>query len=315
MNNSSNSTGVNNTELPLDVKSTFLDKKNTNILRGIAILLVILAHVGTSFGNRYFTPLGGIGVAMFLFLSGYGLSESYNKNGLEGFFKKRFLRVLLPYFILIILYHIVSRCSFTLHDNENELLYIPRNWYIDYICVWYVVFFVTMYFLRKQAIIVMSIVSVAMFFIFNSNTQAQQSFTFLLGCFFSQKKEIFLSNKKLIIILSVISLVVGITALALKQMPFVRAHEGDIFMKICQLLIHLPIGFAIIMILNTLQLKLLSLLSIVGIVSYELYLSHIPFYHLIKGSVDNLSIFLLQTVILTCIIYFINKKIVLVLKR
>ena len=163
---------------------TFLDKKVTNILRGIAILLVILAHVGTSFGNRYFTPLGGIGVAIFLFLSGYGLSESYKKNGLDGFFKKRFLRVLLPYFLLIIIYHIVSRCSFTLHGDN--ILCIPRNWYIDYICVWYVVFFLCMFFAKEKAIWAMSIISVAMFFIYDKDLQAQQSFSFLTGCFVSK---------------------------------------------------------------------------------------------------------------------------------
>ena len=37
--------------------------------------------------SRIFTPLGGIGVAMFLILSGYGLNESFKKNGLDGFWK------------------------------------------------------------------------------------------------------------------------------------------------------------------------------------------------------------------------------------
>ena len=56
-------------------------KEYTTTMRGIAILFVVLHHVGNSSGSVIFTPLGGIGVAMFLILSGYGLNES-KKAGL-----------------------------------------------------------------------------------------------------------------------------------------------------------------------------------------------------------------------------------------
>lgn len=49
--------------------------------------------VGTFFcgGITYFTPLGGIGVAIFLLLSGYGLNESCAKSGLTNWCKKQLL--------------------------------------------------------------------------------------------------------------------------------------------------------------------------------------------------------------------------------
>ena len=66
----------------------------TTTLRGIAILIIMIGHVGVSgFGCRLFNPFGGIGVAMFLFLSGYGLSESFKKNGLNHFWKKKMMRI------------------------------------------------------------------------------------------------------------------------------------------------------------------------------------------------------------------------------
>lgn len=58
----------------------FMAVKHTNICRAVAAIIIILQHVAGSFGLRYFTPLGGIGVAMFLILSGYGLNESYKKK-------------------------------------------------------------------------------------------------------------------------------------------------------------------------------------------------------------------------------------------
>lgn len=69
--------------------------KYTTTLKGIAIVIIILSHTMGCF-TRVFTPLGGIGVAMFLILSGYGLNESFKRNGIGSFWKKRFLRVWIP---------------------------------------------------------------------------------------------------------------------------------------------------------------------------------------------------------------------------
>lgn len=49
-------------------------------LRGVAIMLVVVCHCMGQF-TRIFTPFGGIGVALFLILSGYGLNESFRRGG------------------------------------------------------------------------------------------------------------------------------------------------------------------------------------------------------------------------------------------
>ena len=58
----------------------FMSVQHTNICRAVAAIIIILQHVAGGFGIRYLTPLGGIGVAIFLILSGYGLNESYKKK-------------------------------------------------------------------------------------------------------------------------------------------------------------------------------------------------------------------------------------------
>ena len=63
---------------------SFMSKSHTNICRGIAAIIIICQHVAGGFGIRYLTPLGGIGVAVFLILSGYGLSESFKRKGIGG---------------------------------------------------------------------------------------------------------------------------------------------------------------------------------------------------------------------------------------
>lgn len=63
----------------------FLDKDSTDMMKGMAILCVVLCHYMGTFGQgiTVFTPLGGIGVAIFLILSAYGLNESWNQGGVR----------------------------------------------------------------------------------------------------------------------------------------------------------------------------------------------------------------------------------------
>lgn len=79
----------------------FMSVNYTTFIRGIAILLIILMHTSCGMGLRHFTPLGGIGVALFLILSGYGLAESYKRDGTVNFWKKKILRIWLPYFLFV----------------------------------------------------------------------------------------------------------------------------------------------------------------------------------------------------------------------
>lgn len=61
----------------------FLDRNSSSVAKGIGILFVMLCHFMSDFGGGtvLFTPLGGIGVAIFLVLSGYGLNESWTLGG------------------------------------------------------------------------------------------------------------------------------------------------------------------------------------------------------------------------------------------
>jgi hypothetical protein len=68
-----------------------MGKTNTAIMKGVAILCVVFCHYMGKFGDgiTFFTPLGGIGVAIFLVLSGYGLSESWNRGGVSRLVEKK----------------------------------------------------------------------------------------------------------------------------------------------------------------------------------------------------------------------------------
>ncbi|MEI7498597.1 MAG: acyltransferase family protein [Candidatus Falkowbacteria bacterium] len=80
----------------------------TQELKGLAILAVLFSHVGyfLSTDQRFLFPLtimAGVGVNLFLFLSGYGLTVSSIKTPLPvlAFYKKRLLRLLVPFWLVI----------------------------------------------------------------------------------------------------------------------------------------------------------------------------------------------------------------------
>ena len=102
----------------------FMSVQHTNICRAIAAIIIIIQHVSGGFEIRYLTPLGGIGVAMFLILSGYGLNESYKKKKSGGYWKKKVVRVLIPYLIVsMVVIGLQILCSFKIE--------IPYYWYLD----------------------------------------------------------------------------------------------------------------------------------------------------------------------------------------
>lgn len=82
--------------------NNYFSKHTTNNLKAVAIILVILGHLG------FINKSGEWGVGIFLLLSGYGLTQSYIKSGIIGFFKKRLLAVILPYSIVMIIWIFVD---------------------------------------------------------------------------------------------------------------------------------------------------------------------------------------------------------------
>lgn len=69
----------NNHEMRLDL----LSRDNTTVMRGIAILMVVIHHLSLWFGTNILTSWGGGGVAIFMILSGYGLTMSFQKSGVK----------------------------------------------------------------------------------------------------------------------------------------------------------------------------------------------------------------------------------------
>jgi peptidoglycan/LPS O-acetylase OafA/YrhL len=97
----------------------------TAFARGFSILTIVLFHYYRLVPLPYLVSkavlLGGTGVHVFLFLSGFGLSLSKFATW-GGFFKKRFVKVLVPYYFGMLLIFGINLLLHVYPDGLRELL-------------------------------------------------------------------------------------------------------------------------------------------------------------------------------------------------
>lgn len=295
-----------------------LTYKNTQVAKGLAIIIIVICHIFANvFPNniaRLATPLGGIGVCTFLFLSGYGINESYKLKGLHSFWKKKILRIFTPYILCFGLYiyftnNIYSTKEmfmlfFTIKDAQDYYY-----WYIGYQIFCYIAFFISVRYcaLKKIKYGVLVFFALVSFFFFNG-IRGEQSFSFLFGVLCSDLptfKRVLFQRKVFYLMI-----ILGSVALGIKQIPLVRQIDIIIF-TIIQICIKLPYSIVLI----NLSDKIICLkekVSFLGKYSYEIYLSHsiaILFFCYLGSKTDALFLFVASTVLLTGILDSINRYI------
>ena len=134
----------------------YLSNKSTKSLKGLLALLIIFHHIsqkvttGENFLN--FEYMGRYIVALFFFLSGYGLYFQYsnNVNYMKNFLRKRLVRIFIPFYVFIVIYVIyratlgeVINMDFFLSFWKDHSNIIYNGWFINSIIVLYVIFYIS----------------------------------------------------------------------------------------------------------------------------------------------------------------------------
>lgn len=120
-----------------------LISKYRSYLMGIAALSIIFLHIPVSFDIEILDKVknfGYFGVEIFFFVSGMGMYFSWQKspNTIE-FYKKRLIRIIPPYFFVIILFAL-SKSIFTT-ENFLDYLYLASTlqfWKNESLYFWFV---------------------------------------------------------------------------------------------------------------------------------------------------------------------------------
>lgn len=141
----------------------------TDHLKGFAILAIIFSHIGyfLSTDTKFLYPysiLAGVGVNLFLFLSGFGLTFSQIKSpcSILSFYKKRLIKLFTPLWIVVAIFFlmdflILQRTYPVSEMIQNFLGFYPKAdlfqsldsplWYFSIILSYYLIF--PLLFIRK----------------------------------------------------------------------------------------------------------------------------------------------------------------------
>ena len=147
-----------------------LSINKTQELKGLAILMIVLSHIGYFLvdDHRFLWPLStmaGVGVNLFLFLSGYGLTISSLKNKLSvwQFYKKRLVKLFIPLWPMLVIFFILDFFVLNLSYSWGYIgkamfgiitradLYNDINsplWYLTFILGFYLLF--PLFFSKKR---------------------------------------------------------------------------------------------------------------------------------------------------------------------
>lgn len=158
-------------------------------LKGFAILAILFSHVGyfLSADHRFLFPLSvaaGVGVNLFLFLSGYGVTMSSLRKELtiKEFYKKRLLKILIPFWIIItfffLLDYFILRTSYSWSYIFRSFAgYFPRAdlfsdinsplWFLTPIFFYYLIY--PLVFLKKRPWLTALLIYIITYFILQFN--------------------------------------------------------------------------------------------------------------------------------------------------
>lgn len=146
------------------INTEYLSLDNCLSYRGVAAIVVLLHHAALVnektdiFLFKFFAVVGYLSVAIFFFLSGYGVMKKYmmDENYEKNFLKKRMSSILIPYTFFLILYWLY-KCLYSyvspkevLNSYITGLPIVQNSWYVVVIFFFYILFFLQMKIFKRQ---------------------------------------------------------------------------------------------------------------------------------------------------------------------
>ena len=275
------------------MKELQIGKDISNIIKGISCLLIVAHHFcswldGKGIDNffvHFIGVRGGvIGVTIFFFLSGWGLSESQKKNKypLAVYAKRRLSKVFIPLLLTNIIYISILLVFKKIHFSVPTLLLKSLNlklcdgvlWFCNVILFFYLVFYFSFLPATKWVKVVICLSATVLYSIAATLIYPDSPFYvysiigFPLGMILSLYKDValriqFWGTWSLFLILF---LVIGAFLLP--------AYNNLFLMNLASLFIVALIVFSVVISSRVGSSRKLVVLPFIGMFSYEIYLLH-----------------------------------------
>lgn len=141
----------------------YFSKETSKSLKGMCSIIVLFHHISqnttTGIIIRQFEGVGYLAVAVFFFITGYGLCKNYFQNKYQkGFIKKHMIPIMLQYCFIIVAYAIfyyfflgepLKLNYLLLHLLDNYSI-INFSWYLVNLIWFYIVYYVSIIFSKKS---------------------------------------------------------------------------------------------------------------------------------------------------------------------
>ena len=296
-------------------------KDTTTVFKGVAILMIVMGHVGQLVPfSRPFTPLGAIGVALFLLCSGFGIEKSFQKIGRKDYWKKRIINVWLPY-ALIELLCVWHHPEVGIIGIIQDLLLIqpchPFGWYMQVLFIWYILYYLTSFLSRRLQIAAFILASI-LIICFWTPLRAQNSLSFLIGILFARNEAKFLSfaNWKSLIVAMILSAgIFVVRERVLRIEGFQETIGWNAFSLVYYMTLATFFYIILIMVCKPSNEKLLRGFYMIGLISYEIYLVHGYTYAYLKSSeLIRMLLFCVVTLALSHLYQYGFKKLKTIIK-
>lgn len=307
-----------------------LDIRNSSELKGISAVLIIIGHCTICFGDSMvgILNLGWYVVAVFFFISGYGIAFGYkNKpNYLSGFLLQRLTKVLIPFLIAHIVYipvKMIFGVSFTLKKIIKILLckesIVNNSWYCIAVVFMYVLFWISFKFMKSNIsrFIFLTgsvlILTTAEFFYFKEeqNYWFISNISFVFGVAFSLFDISKIKNYKLLI-LGTIGLVFSCAIIPASN--FIFEKRVYVFEAISCNFQSAFLSLIIILLIPIFQCNN-KVTEYLGKISYEIYLYHglfIFIYKRVNFLTEHFLLFFIavfvSSIVLSIPMSYVNKK-------
>lgn len=298
-------------------KKVLLDKGDSDILRGIAACLIILAHLLTPIGRELsgigtvlnaYAVTGGMGVLLFFFASGYGIYKGYGKKDFTmRFWYMRIFNMYLPSVII----QFVSSLVMQSKDNRFNLQGILVKsffgaWFVDVIMIQYFIFFLAWKYAkgRQNVLVVLSFlgsIMEAVFFIFRGFESRWYNglLLFPIGMLIAYQEEKLIGylKKKWLLCLSGSGI-----AFFLLGGIFAYGKEVYVGIDICKILA----GTCLCLLICTLFIRIRfcsKVMAYIGKRSLFYYLVHLNLIEILKSAgLSNIKIFYAVFILTPCIV-------------
>lgn len=162
-----------------------IPKENSNGIKGILALLIILTHCSTSYNGgqndlTFFSNIGSIVCSMFFFISAYGLHSQEDKirnATFLNFVESRIWKVLSPFIFITLGYQIliITTGDFNLIELLNTLkkgdtiLLLPNSWFVFTLTYLYILTFLSTRFKRNHMEVIFIFVMITVYILITKN--------------------------------------------------------------------------------------------------------------------------------------------------